>query len=117
MNYVHLYKSREDLATNRFHAFINGAKPTYEFVPVGRIVHVSMVSPNEENYHFESRPAFGRKSRWRYTSEEVWNEILETGKRLPTTIDPEAVTDYYSLLALGMDERIIVVDGSKQPAT
>jgi hypothetical protein len=114
---IPLFKSREDLATNRFYAFINEAKPNNDFVPVGRIVHIQQVPADAEVYHIEQRPAFGRRSRWKYTSEEVWSEIMETGRRLVTTNDPNAVTDYHSLLALGLGDRVIVVDGQKQPAT
>lgn len=114
---IPLYKSRENLATNTFHAFINGAKPNNDFVPVGRIVHIQQVAPTDENFHIEQRPAFGRRTRWKYTSEEVWNEVMQTGRRLVTTNDPNAVTDYHSLMALGLGDRVIVIDGQKQPAT
>lgn len=114
---IPLYKSREDIATNRFYAFTNGAKPTSDFIPVYRLVHINVVTSPDDKYHFETRPPFGRRTRWKYTSEEVWNEILETGRNVSTTTDPEAVTDYHSLMALGLGERIIVIDGKQQPAT
>lgn len=114
---IPLYKSREDIASNRFYAFINGAQPDDGFIPVVRIVHITPVKFDTDDFHFETRPAFGRKTKWKLTSQEVYDEVMETGKRLPSTTDPEAVTDYHSLIALGMDNRIIVIDGQKQPAT
>lgn len=114
---IPLYKSREDLASNRFYAFINGAKPDNEFIRVQRIVHVTRVDDPNATYHRENRPAFGRKTRWVYTSPEAWEEVMQTGRHLITTTDPEAVSDYHSLLALGMGDRIIVVDGQQEPAT
>lgn len=114
---IPLYKSREDLASNRFYAFINGARPSNEFIPVQRIVHITKVTKPDAPYHRETRPAFGRKTRWVYTSPEAWEEVMETGKHHVVTTDPEAVSDYHSLIALGMGDRIIVVDGQQEPAT
>jgi hypothetical protein len=117
MNNIPLFKSREDLGSNRFYAFINGAKPTNEFIPVKRIVHVSRVEKKDQPYHREVRPAFGRVTRWVYTAPQVWEDVMETGKHMITTNDPEAVSDYHSLIALGLGDRIIVVDGQQKPAT
>ena len=114
---IPLYKSREDIANNRFYAFVNGAKPTDDYIPVYRLVHINVVYNDTDKYHFESQPPFGARTRWKYTAEDVWNEILETGRNVSTTTDQEAVTDYHSLMALGLGERIIVIDGKAQPAT